>query len=373
MKKRIFKIALSAILVVATVLSFASCGTAKVADADDAEGKIDGTDISWEYSADDKLLSIEGTGAIPDFESSESVAWYAVRHSVEEIEIAEGITAIGDHAFYFCPELEDISIPESVTSVGKLAFAFCSSLTGIDLPSALTSIGEGAFEACIKLKGINVPSTVTSVGARAFAHCSSLEDVVITGSISEIASWTFMGCTSLETLLLNDSSRDIPVAEDAFESAAIGIEKASYTASTTGKVTLTVKYVYEDGSEARPAWTEEHEVGDNYSVESYLIENYKASEAAVSGVITGDETLEVVYTPTGAVTEAETEAETEPEVEPEPEKPKTKVGIIIAIVIFAVVIVGIIVLAIIMIRSDKKQATGKGAKNAKNSKNGKRK
>ena len=110
MKKRIFKIALAAILILSTVLCFAACGTAKVADADDAEGSIEGTDISWEYDKDDKLLTVEGTGAIPDFESSESVAWYAVRHSVEEIEISEGITAIGDHAFYFCPELKEVSI-----------------------------------------------------------------------------------------------------------------------------------------------------------------------------------------------------------------------------------------------------------------------
>ena len=202
--KRIFKIAIAAILILSTVFCLASCATTKVADADDAKGSIDGTDISWEYVADDKLLTVEGTGEIPDVASADLVPWYAVRHSVETIEISEGITSIGDYAFYYCPELEEVSVPASVTGIGDLSFAFCSSLEGISLPSALESIGNSAFEACISLKGITVPAAVTEIGERVFAHCSSLEDVVIAGGVTEIRAWTFMGCTSLKTLLLND-------------------------------------------------------------------------------------------------------------------------------------------------------------------------
>ena len=364
MKKRIFKIAIAAILILSTVFCFASCATTKVADADDAKGSIDGTDISWEYVADDKLLTIEGTGEIPDVASADLVPWYAVRHSVETIEISEGITSIGDYAFYYCPELKDVSVPASVTGIGDLSFAFCSSLEGISLPSALESVGNSAFEACISLKGITVPAAVTEIGERAFAHCSSLEDVVIAGGVTEIRAWTFMGCTSLKTLLLNDASKDIPVAEDAFENAAISMDGATYTASTTGKVTLTVNYVYEDGTVAREAWIEEHNVGDSYSVNSRMIDNYKASEDTVSGVITGDKTVNVIYTSTveATETEAETEAQTEAEAEKESDKPKSNVGTIIAIVIFAVVIVAIVVLAIVMMRSDKKQNSTKNTK-----------
>ena len=356
MKKKILRAALAVLLVCALVFCFASCATTKVADADSAEGKIDGTEIEWEYDADDKTLSIDGTGAIPNFETSEDVAWYAVRHSVEEIKISEGITSIGDYAFYYCPALEEIKIPATVTYIGNYAFAFCSSLEGIELPDALTVLGEGCFEACISLKGINVPATVNSIGARAFAHCSSLEDAVIMAQINKIESWTFMGCTSLEKLLFNESARAIEVAADAFEDAEIDFEDATFTADNTGKLTLTINYIYEDGSTAEASYVETFDMGSSYSVVSPAIENYEASELTVSGVISGDETINVTYSSVVEETEAETEAETEPTEDVEAEEDKgVDVGTIIAIVIFAVVIIAIVVLVIVMIHSDKKQ------------------
>ncbi len=366
MKKRILMAVLAVLLICSCVLCFSACGTSKVPDAEDADGKVDG--IEWDYDADDKTLTIEGTGAIPDFESSEDVAWYDVRHSIKTIEIANGITSIGDYAFYYCPALDEVEIPATVTSIGDYAFAFCSTLDSIDLPDTLVVLGEGCFEACISLKGINVPVSVTSMGARAFAHCSSLEDAVIMAQITSIEEWTFMGCSSLEKLLLNDGAREITVADDAFEDANIDFSKAVFTADNSGKLTLTVNYVYEDGSTAHDPHIEQLEMGASYSVVSPEIENYKASELTVTGVISEDETVNVVYKSTGEQTESEeTEAEETEAVTPEEEKDGIDVGTIVAIVILAVVIIAVIVLAIIMMRSDKKQkgTQGKGTKNGK--------
>lgn len=366
MKKKILRTVFSVIVAFSLVFCLAACATSKAADADDADGDIEGTEISWKYDADDKKLKIKGTGAIPDFDSTEDVAWYDVRHSVEKIEIADGITAIGDYSFYYCPELEDADIPDSVTSIGKQAFAFCSSLESIELPSELLTLGDSCFEACTALKGIFVPSSVTSIGARAFAHCSALEEAVIMAQLSSIEKWTFMGCKSLDSLTLNEADKEIAVADDAFEDAKIGFDSAVYTVSLTGEATLTVVYVYEDGGEAASTHVEQLKRGSNYSVASPEIEGYKASELTVKGIISGDESITVTYTKIDVDSETEEAADSEAEsnVSDSDEKEGVSVGTWIAIAIFAVVIIAIVVLAVIMLRSDKKTAASNG-KNTK--------
>ena len=44
---------------------------------------------------------------------------------VTEFKIPEGVTNIGDHAFYGCTGLTSIIIPNSVTYIGEWAFANC--------------------------------------------------------------------------------------------------------------------------------------------------------------------------------------------------------------------------------------------------------
>ncbi len=377
MKKRILKLVLATALVLTLVLGLASCGgsSAKLPDADSASGTIEGTDISWSYDKDDKRLKISGTGAIPDVASSEDVPWKAVRHNVQKLDIADTVTEIGNYAFYYCPELEKATVPAGVVRVGDFAFAFCDSLTSVSLPDTLTSIGKGCFETCSSLEGVFVPAAVTSIGERAFAHCSSLKDAVVMAQISSLESWTFMGCTSLETLSFHDSAKGMAVADDAFDNAKINIDAAQFVASVTGDVTLTVKYVNEDGSAAAEDKVETYKRGDSYSVLSPVLDGLTADKLTVSGVISSDMTETVTYKTVTTETEAATEApEAETEEVVEEENEGITIGTIITIVIFVAVIGAIVVLAVVMMRSDKKQANNKNAKADKNNgKNGKSK
>ena len=53
---------------------------------------------------------------------------------IQHIRIPEGVTTIGEYAFWECRSLKSIDLPDSITAIGEEAFGFCSSLQGIDLP-----------------------------------------------------------------------------------------------------------------------------------------------------------------------------------------------------------------------------------------------
>ena len=70
--------------------------------------------------------------------------------------IPNGISRIGDYAFWGCKSLTCINIPNRVTTIGKGAFAQCKSLTSINIPNSITTIENWAFRGC------NLPSHIQS-------------------------------------------------------------------------------------------------------------------------------------------------------------------------------------------------------------------
>ena len=96
--------------------------------------------------------------------------------------IPQGISAIGDGAFYGCRSLTSVTIPDSVTSIGDSAFSCCSSLTSVTIPDSVTTIGDDALFLCSSLTSVIIPDSVTSIGVRAFSLCSNLTLTVSSNS-----------------------------------------------------------------------------------------------------------------------------------------------------------------------------------------------
>jgi len=99
---------------------------------------------------------------------------------IRTVTIPNGVTSIGDHAFYNCRSLTGITIPDSVTSIGSHAFENCTSLTSIPIPNSVTSIGGYAFEDCTSLASITIPNSVTNIESSAFNGCTSLLTINVT-------------------------------------------------------------------------------------------------------------------------------------------------------------------------------------------------
>lgn len=99
------------------------------------------------------------------------------RESYMTLDIPEGVTKIGDFAFYTTPTLTSVTIPNGVTRIGREAFSQCTSLRSINIPNGVTTIGQYAFDRTA-FTSIIIPSTITSISIGAFNN-SSLESVTI--------------------------------------------------------------------------------------------------------------------------------------------------------------------------------------------------
>ena len=78
-----------------------------------------------------------------------SAPWKGLETFIRTVNIGEGVTSIGNHAFYGFTGITSVTIPKSVTSIGHYAFHGCTNLT-VTIPKS-TSIGRNAFLYCLAI------------------------------------------------------------------------------------------------------------------------------------------------------------------------------------------------------------------------------
>jgi hypothetical protein len=120
------------------------------------------------------VLNIYGTGDMRDYRDSTELPWQHYRLSaIKRVELSEGITRIGSHAFESMSALDTVIVPKSVKSIGSGAFLY-NELRTLALQEGLERIDDYAFEGCYKLWRVILPSTVEYIGEGAFYNCSSI-------------------------------------------------------------------------------------------------------------------------------------------------------------------------------------------------------
>lgn len=156
-----------------------------------AEEASCGTSLTWRYDSDSRTLIIEGSGEMKSWRNSRLVPWREIREEAEHISLPNGLTTIGDYAFFKFKNLKEINIPSSVKSIGNGSLSVCSSLVSVTLPAGVESLGGWSFASCTALENIYLPSTLKTINYECFLNCPKLMDVTIPSSVSSISSYAF--------------------------------------------------------------------------------------------------------------------------------------------------------------------------------------
>ncbi len=231
-----------------------------------------------ELDGEKTLLAVVGEGSMNDYSSS-TQPWKDARTNITETEVEDGITNIGNYAFYSCSNLTSVKLPESVTTIGSYAFQQCKSLTTIELPSNLTSIGPGSFGYCTNLSSINIPDSVTSIGYSSFANCPNLTNISIPNNVTSIGSSTFANCTGLTNISIpnNVTSIDSSAFANCTGLTEIFIPKSVTTLepSFISGASNIKKIVVEEGN---PTY---HSVNNNFIIENATNKFFRGCSTSV--------------------------------------------------------------------------------------------
>lgn len=132
---------------------------------------------------------------------------------VGNVTLPEGINEIPMWCFYDTDFRSDstVILPNSLRTIAKEVFLE-SKVKNITIPEGVTNIGEKAFFSCSLLQDIIIPASVTEVGGQAFNFCSRLSTVTFNGTPSALPTSLFVSCSNLTTI-------NVPWAEGAVTGA----------------------------------------------------------------------------------------------------------------------------------------------------------
>lgn len=224
-----------------------------------------GENLTWELDGD--VLTISGTGDMDSYGNIGNLApWHDYRENIKTVKINEGVTSIGNQAFYsfiqlqkiYLPNslskvcdspfyhssysfdiyinslemwcnlkypdgmgwegdhdlyydekiLKEFNVPKSITEIGDFAFRDIN-ISKVILHEGITKLGKLAFYNCEYLTSISIPENVSYIGASAFQGCKCLTSVSVPENVSYIGESCFSDCNNLYKINLPDKLKSL--------------------------------------------------------------------------------------------------------------------------------------------------------------------
>ena len=218
-------------------------------------GATEADHVTWELTDDDGdgsyTLTISGNGAMKDYTSqagetvTDPTEWYALKDSITEIKIEEGVTGLGNWAFSYLTNVVKANIPASITSLGDHIFRGDTALTTVEWASGFNApvitdtdskddtytgnyVPTSMFDGCTSLGSGEelsawLPASFTGVGCAAFRGTQFTVDFDGWNALNYIGAYGFAGMPNLVSFTL---STKIPLglrggASNAFNSSGL--------------------------------------------------------------------------------------------------------------------------------------------------------
>lgn len=181
--------------------------------------------------------------------------WNKHIDKIKKVVIGEGVTSVGEYAFYNCTNLEEVEISGSISSIKYYAFYNCYALDTVNFnakncndihynafnsnayyntsvktlnigvgvnvipkfygletatfANGATVVPDSAFYDCYNLKNVNLPDSITRIGSNAFYNCYSLSISELPESTTYIGSYAFYNCDAISEFTIGENVETI--------------------------------------------------------------------------------------------------------------------------------------------------------------------
>lgn len=206
-----------------------------------------------------------------------SSAFYFCDNLREVTFSGDELTEIGDSAFALCSNMERVSpLPSRLTEISKSLFYFDEKLTDIEIPDGVTKIGHHAFGNCYGLTAVTIPGSVQKLEYNAFERCFGLTDVTICDGVAALDKAVFKNCTGLKRVTIPKSVTEIgyDLLSGCPDDAVIyGYED-----------TAAQRYAESNGIAFQPLWDSGYAIGDANLDGAVDISDATAIQKHVAGI-----------------------------------------------------------------------------------------
>ena len=153
-----------------------------------------GKNCTWSYDYQGNL-TISGTGSMDGY-PNKNAPWSAFKDSITSVTIEEGVTFIGQNAFWDCIAMESAYIPSTSTGAGSGAF-YHTGLKSVVIPPSWKTLSNSLFQNCENLAEVSLSSGLELFQHTVFGSCKSLKSIILPETVTVVGSWSFAGCCKL--------------------------------------------------------------------------------------------------------------------------------------------------------------------------------